>query len=99
MDMQEIHPHPDETYFVGVDDKCLVLGSDEKPKIWLSKAMLNWLEGGQWKTLEQSHKITGVVINETWDLSGELPESLVMWFNVLPPSKRVEVAKQLKEMV
>jgi len=45
------------------------------------------------------NKVTGVQINEMWDLSGNVPEGLIMWFNVLPEDKRQSVVEELKKML
>jgi len=44
--MRPIHPHPDETYKVGVYDHCFVVASGnnpKSPKVWVSRSMVQWL--------------------------------------------------------
>ena len=46
IDLKKINPHPDETYYIGVDDHCLVVTTKDKEprnKVWLSKSMIKWL--------------------------------------------------------
>lgn len=60
MEMKTIHPRPQETYRIAVDDSCLVVSSGSKPdapKVWLSKAMVTWiiLHGEQTMKEHQEH--------------------------------------------
>ena len=45
------------------------------------------------------NKITGVKIDEMWDLTGKLPNGLISWFNVLPTEQRKSVVKDLIEII
>ena len=55
MEMKKVNPIPEETYCYAIDDKCLVVGSSFGPKIkvWLSKAMVEWISTKGKKELDE----------------------------------------------
>ncbi len=47
----------------------------------------------------EKQKITGVRIDAMWEVSEEIPEGLVAWFNVLPQEVRKKIICGLVEMI
>lgn len=62
VEMQVIHPHKDETYRIGFDDKCLVVSSgseEDSPKVWISESMLDWIAINK-LTIFKEQKVFGI---------------------------------------
>ncbi len=57
INFEQINPNPDETYHIGFDDHCLVLGSgkheENKNHVWISLSMCKWIADNYQKNLDK----------------------------------------------
>jgi hypothetical protein len=58
IELIKINPHPDETYYVGEDDGCLVVTTreDGANKVWLSLSMVRWISKNGLSVIEGTLK-------------------------------------------